>query len=144
MVGKSPFLDASDPICQSVATTPALQESLGITGGCFAQNGTVLYPQAVGTFGNLGRNVVREAGFLNWDASIAKTWKLTERVNLQMRGEMFNVANHANFASGSIGTDLTSPDSFGRAGATPDVQASNPVIGSGGSRHIQIGAKFIW
>ncbi len=135
---------ARDPICTAVSNTPELLASLDIVGGCFAQNGTVLYPQAVGTFGNLGRNVVRGAGFLNWDASIAKTWKLTERVNLQVRGEMFNVANHANFASGSIGTDLTSPDSLGRAGATPDVYASNPVIGSGGSRHIQIGAKFIW
>jgi hypothetical protein len=57
---------------------------------------------------------------------------------------MFNVANHANFAAGSVGSDLTSPDSLGRASATPDVQKSNPVIGSGGSRHIQLGAKIIW
>jgi hypothetical protein len=139
-----PFLDPSDPICQSVATTAALQESLGIVGGCFAQNGTVLYPQAVGTFGNLGRNVLRGPGFLNWDASIGKSWRLTERVKLQVRGEMFNVANHANFARGSVGNDLTSPDSLGRATATPDVQAANPVVGSGGSRHIQLGAKIIW
>jgi hypothetical protein len=139
-----PFLDPSDPICQSVATTPALQESLGIAGGCFAQNGTVLYPQAVGTFGNMGRNIFRGPGFLNWDASIGKTWKLNERVKIQLRGEMFNGANHANFATGSVGSDLTSPDSLGRAGATPDVQKANPVVGSGGSRHIQLGVKVIW
>jgi hypothetical protein len=63
---------------------------------------------------------------------------------MQFRGEMFNVANHANFANGSVGGDLTSPDSFGRASATPDVQKANPVIGSGGSRHIQLGVKLIW
>jgi hypothetical protein len=45
---------------------------------------------------------------------------------------------------GSVGGGLTSPDSFGRSGATPDVEASNPVIGSGGSRHIQLGVKLIW
>ena len=139
-----PFLDSSDPICTSLATTQALQDSLAAAGGCFAQNGTVLYPQAVGTFGNMGRNIFRGPGFMNWDASIGKIWKLTERFKIQFRGEMFNAANHANFASGSIGTDLSSPDSLGRAPATPDVQVANPVIGSGGSRHIQLGVKIIW
>jgi hypothetical protein len=103
----------------------------------------VLYPQAVGTFGDMGRNIFRGPGFVNVDASVSKIWKLTERLQLQLRGEMFNIANHANFANGSVGSDLTAPDSLGRATATPDVQKANPVIGSGGSRHIQIGAKFI-
>lgn len=135
---------ARDPICTAVANTPQLQESLDIAGGCFAQGGTVLYPQAVGTFGNMGRNIFRGPGFVNWDASISKVWKLTESVKLQFRGEMFNAANHANFANGSVGNDLTTPDALGRAGATPDVQVANPVIGSGGSRHIQLGFKVIW
>jgi hypothetical protein len=139
-----PFLDASDPICQSVATTDALQESLDYVGGCFAQNGTILYPQAFGTFGNMGRNIVRGPGFVNWDASIGKIWKLGESVKVQFRGEVFNLLNHSNFAPGSISGELGSPDSLGRAGATPDVQAANPVVGSGGSRHIQLGVKFIW
>ena len=142
--GAIPFLDPSDPACQSVATTPALQESLGIAGGCYAQNGTIIYPQAVGTFGNMGRNILRGPGFVSWDASVSKLWKLGERFSMQLRGEMFNVANHANFADGSVGSDLSSPDSLGRSNATPDVQKANPVIGSGGSRHIQLGAKIIW
>jgi len=139
-----PFLDASSATCQSVATTPALLDSLNTAGGCFSQNGTILYPNAAQTFGNMGRNILRGPGFLNWDASISKVWNLGERVRMQFRGEMFNVANHANFANGSVGGDLTSPDSFGLAGATPDVQKANPVIGSGGSRHIQLGVKLIW
>jgi len=139
-----PFLSSSDPTCLAVANTPALQESLGITGGCYAQNGTVIYPMAVGTFGNMGRNIFRGPGFANWDASISKIWRFGERVKLQVRGEMFNVVNHTNFAPGSISGDLSSPNVLGLATATPDVQASNPVIGSGGSRHIQLGAKIIW
>ena len=135
---------ARSPICTSVAKTPALLASLDYVGGCYAQKGTVLYPQAFYTFGNMGRNIFRGPGFLNWDASITKSWRVTERVNLQLRGEMFNVANHANFAAGSVGSELGSPDSLGRADATPDVQAANPVIGSGGSRHIQLGVKLIW
>ena len=139
-----PFLSSSDPTCLAVANTPALQQSLGIAGGCFAQNGTVLYPMALGTFGNMGRNIFRGPGFANWDASVSKIWRLTERVKVQLRGEMFNVVNHANFAPGSISGDLSSPSILGLATATPDVQKSNPVIGSGGSRHIQLGAKIIW
>ena len=92
----------------------------------------------------MGRNILRGPGFTNWDASIAKTWTLREQLKLQFRGEVFNVVNHPNFAASSVGGDLTSPNGFGRADTTPDVQASNPVIGSGGSRHIQLGLKLIW
>jgi TonB dependent receptor. len=92
----------------------------------------------------MGRNILRGPGFTNWDASIAKTWTLREQLKLQFRGEVFNVVNHPNFAASSVGGDLTSPNSFGRADTIPDVQASNPVIGSGGSRHIQLGLKLMW
>ncbi|HUM06790.1 MAG TPA: TonB-dependent receptor [Terriglobales bacterium] len=131
-------------VCTSVAPPGPLQDALDYVGGCYAQNGVIIYPNAFYTFGNMGRNILRGPGFVNWDASVSKVWRLTERLKLQLRGEMFNVANHANFASGSVGGDLTSPDSFGRANATPDVQVANPVIGSGGSRHIQVGVKIIW
>ena len=139
-----PFLDPSDPACQSVATTPALQESLDYAGGCYVQNGTILYPQAFGTYGNMGRNILRGPGFVNWDASVGKIWNLGERAKVQFRGEVFNLLNHANFAPFSIGGELASPSGLGRADATPDVQAANPVVGSGGSRHIQLGVKLIW
>src|SRR5205085_9936483 len=102
--GPIPFLDPSDPACQSVANTAALQESLDIVGGCFSQNGTILYPMAVGSFGNMGRNIFRGPGFVNLDASVSKLWRLNERVHLQFRGEIFNIVNHANFASGSVGS----------------------------------------
>ena len=139
-----PFLDASDPICQGVANTPGLQESLNYAGGCYAQNGVVIYPNAPLTFGNMGRNILRGPGFVNWDFSVAKSWNLTERFKLQFRGEIFNILNHPNFASGSVGEDLSSPSQLGLAQATPDVQAANPVVGSGGSRHIQLGLKLLW
>jgi hypothetical protein len=137
-------LIAYNPTCASVARTQALLDSLAYVGGCYAQNGTILFPQAFGTFGNMGRNIFRGPGFINWDASVTKTWRLTERVKMQLRGEMFNVANHANFAPFSMGEELGDPSSLGRVNATPDVQTANPVIGSGGSRHIQLGVKFIW
>ena len=136
-----PRLDPSDPICQSVATTPELQRALNWAGWCFAQNGVIIYPNAFGTFGNMGRNILRGPHFVNWDFSASKVWKLNERFKLQLRGELFNILNHANFASPT--GSLTSRH-MGQLRTTPDVAASNPVVGSGGSRHIQIGAKVIW
>src|SRR6185436_2900980 len=46
--------------------------------------------QGAGRFGNMGRNVFHGPGLINADISVAKTFKITERHNLQFRGEGFN------------------------------------------------------
>jgi hypothetical protein len=74
--------------------------------------------------------------------SLGKTFKVTERFSLQARGEIFNIFNHPNFAG--LTTNLESSTIAGIPQYTPDVAASNPVVGSGGSRHIQLGLKVIW
>jgi hypothetical protein len=70
-------------------------------------------------------------------------WKLNERIKLQLRGEMFNILNHANFDVFTMNTDVSVPSTVGTVVYTPDVAAANPVIGSGGSRHLQLAAKII-
>ncbi len=52
---------------------------------------------AVGTYGTSGRNTIRGPGFLQADASLLKNTAITERVQLQFRGEVFNVLNTPNF-----------------------------------------------
>jgi hypothetical protein len=98
----------------------------------------------LGTQGDMGRNIFRGPNFTNWDMSLSKAWKLNERFKLQLRGEVFNILNHANFDVFTMNTDLSAPSTVGTVVYTPDVAAANPVIGSGGSRHIQLGAKVIW
>ena len=112
--------------------------------GCFVSGSTVLTAPVYGTQGNMGRNIFRGPRFTNWDMSLSKVWKLKERVKLQLRGEFFNILNHANFDVFTMNTDLSVPSTVGTVVYTPDVAAANPVIGSGGSRHIQIGAKLLW
>jgi hypothetical protein len=112
------------------------------SGGCFVSGNAVITAPAPGLQGNMGRNIFTGPGFTNWDASVSKAWKLNEKVKLQLRGEVFNILNHANFAG--LNTDLSSPQTVGTVVYTPDIGAANPVIGSGGSRHIQIAAKVIW
>jgi hypothetical protein len=113
--------------------------------GCFVSGSAVITPPAPGFFGNTPRNSFRGPGLHTWDFSITKMWKFNERVQMQLRGEFFNILNHPNFDVTSMNTDLSVPASVGTVIYTPDLgSASNPVLGSGGSRHIQVGAKFIW
>jgi hypothetical protein len=112
--------------------------------GCFISGNTVITPPVYGTQGNMARNIFRGPSFRNWDFSLSKLTKLTERVSLQLRGEVFNILNHPNFDTTTMNTDLSIPNTVGTVIYTPDVGAANPVIGSGGSRHLQLGAKLIW
>ena len=72
------------------------------------------------TFGNLGRNSLQEDGIFNWDVGLMKNFKVTERIGLQFRWEVFNVTNHpsygtpnANFSSPDVGK-ITSTNSLPR------------------------------
>jgi hypothetical protein len=145
-----PFGDPNMPAAcitdaAAVGATSTLQKS-----GCYAKGNAVMIPPAAGTFGTMGRNTFRDSGFRNWDFSVAKNWKLTERLRTQFRAEFFNVLNHPNFANpfgGQNGfgfNDPSAPGSFGCGCATADVAASNPVLGSGGSRSIQLGLKLLF
>jgi hypothetical protein len=106
-----------------------------------------MIPPAFGQFGTMPRNLFRDSGFRNFDFSIAKNWHFGERLRAQFRAEFFNILNHPNFANpygGQNGFGLNDPSvqPFGCGCATPDVAAANPVIGSGGSRAVQLGLKF--
>ena len=52
-----------------------------------------------GNFGNVGKGALRGPGSIGFDAGLSKNFSLTERVNLQFRGEFFNVLNHVRKAA---------------------------------------------
>jgi len=145
------FLPGSTPaVCNNAANTPALLTSLDMF-GCYAKGNSAMIPPALGTFGTMGRNTFRDSGFRNWDFSVAKNWKFGERFGAQFRAEFFNVLNHPNFANpfgGQNGFGMNDPSvlgpGFGCGCATPDAAASNPVLGSGGARAIQLGLKLLF
>jgi hypothetical protein len=137
------FPGSDNAACAATATTPALLDSLDFN-GCYQIGNTLLVPPAFGTFGNMGRNIFRGPKFVNWDGSVSKSWKINEHLKLQLRGEFFNLLNHPNFDVFTMRRNLFSPRTLGVVRFTPDVGESNPVIGSGGSRHIQLGAKLVW
>lgn len=49
------------------------------------------------SFGNSPRSVLRGPAWKTVDVTLAKHFKLTERWGTELRGELFNVLNHANF-----------------------------------------------
>ena len=53
-------------------------------------------------FGNLGRNIYRGPFQQNWDFSLIKNFRLTERQSLRFTTDFFNIWNHVNFANPSI------------------------------------------
>ena len=148
------FPGATNPACAAQAaildasTGGRATDALDLF-GCYAQGGSVMIPPALGTFGNMGRNLFQDSGFRDFDLSVAKNFHFGERVRAQFRAEFFNILNHPNFANpygGQNGFGLNDPSvqPFGCGCATPDIAAANPVIGSGGSRAIQLALKFMF
>jgi hypothetical protein len=60
-------------------------------------NTSLFTANALGTFGNSGRNIIRGPKFFNTDMGLLKDTAITERMNLQFRAEFFNIFNNPNF-----------------------------------------------
>ncbi|HTR27021.1 MAG TPA: carboxypeptidase regulatory-like domain-containing protein [Terriglobales bacterium] len=109
---------------------------------------------ADGTFGDLGRDAIFGPGYTNVDFSITKNTKLTETLNLQLRAEFFNLFNHPNFAlpnhnltpgydqNGNVQCDPAAGCYQGVVTQTPDAAQTNPGLGGGGPRVVQLALKF--
>jgi hypothetical protein len=66
-------------------------------------------------FGSLGRNILRGPDQHNVDAALIKHTKLTEKVGIVFRWEVFNILNHPNFANPA--SNVSSPSTFGNISA---------------------------
>ena len=70
----------------------------------------------VTAFGNLGRNIYRGPFQQNWDFSLIKNFRITERQELRFTTDFFNIWNHVNFANPTF-TDISNPG-FGKIFST--------------------------
>jgi len=128
--------------CISAATTAGMLTSLDKY-GCYMEGTAVIVPPAQGTFGTMGRNVLRGKGLRVWDMSVTKAWKFRELYGAEFRFEAFNLLNSPQYATpSSSAAALTSPGTFGESQGTPDVINHNPMIGSGAAREMQLGLKL--
>jgi hypothetical protein len=122
----------SNPVIQdSVGLTQAVNNSQNFVGQFFAVNLANLNGSTVAAHpGNLGRNTFRNAGYSNFDLSLAKDTRLFERAALQFRAEFFNILNQHAFSTPN--RTLASPG-FGVATST----RFDP-------REIQLGLRLIF
>ncbi len=86
--------------------------------------------------GMSGRNTFRAPGLWFVDVGVYKTFSFTERFKLQLRGEAYNIFNHANLYVLGAGADVSSstyiPACRGCTGTVTD------------RRNLQLAAKFIF
>lgn len=94
-----------------------------------------------GTVGNTPRNFLIGPGLSQWDVTLAKNTKINERLAVQLRWEVYNVLNRANYSRFSLDNGIQS-GTFGSLSETPDVAAGNPVIAQGGPRNMNLGLKL--
>ena len=102
-------------------------QSAFATNNCSLTNGVLV--GSCGTFGTANRRFFHGPGINNTDFGLQKTIPVTEGKAFEIRGEFFNIFNHAQFTnpSGNI-----SSGNFGNI-----TLARDPRIG-------QVSAKFIW
>ena len=113
--------------------------------GCWAQGGSMLLPPALGTYGTGARNLFRGRGLKLLDMSLTKDTKFTERLSGQFRFEVFNILNKTQYTPAVNGNPASRTNPLlGSSRATPDVQISNPEVGSGAARSIQLGLKLMF
>ncbi len=100
-----------------------------------------------GQLGQLARNTFHGPGINNFDLAILKNVRIAEGMRAQLRGELFNAFNHAQFAFGgaALASSIAAPQPgsmqpriafidpsmFGRVGARPQ-------------RIVQLGLKLRW
>ncbi len=82
-----------------------------------------------GSFGTANRRFFHGPGINNTDLGISKMIPITEAMHFEIRGEFFNIFNHAQFSNPS--GDISS-ENFGNV-----TSARDPRIG-------QVSAKFVW
>jgi hypothetical protein len=109
----------------------------------FNPNAFIAPPSNSGFYGNLGRNSYTGPGLATWDLSVFKDTSLGDKTSLQLRLEIFNLLNRANFNTPSLITHIlqappnaTFPEISPTAGQITSTSTS--------SRQVQLGFKLLW
>ena len=99
-------------------------------------NTSVFALAPVGTVGTAGRTVFRGPGVGNWDASMAKSFRIQERVQLRIRVEAYNAFNHTQF-NGVNATAQFNPTTGAQTNA-----AFGQITSTRSPRTVQLGARL--
>jgi hypothetical protein len=119
--------------------------------GVFYLNPACFAAPPPGEVGNLGRDALFGPNSVTLNAALQKNTKISERLNIQFRWEVFNVLNRKNFANPGFPALIQGPGTSAAAVATGTANGSfgqitttsgYPINGS--ARQMQFGLKLIF
>jgi hypothetical protein len=123
-------LNAPDNTQTAEQVSPTVQFVAGVGPGTHWYNPSDFAPVTTQTFGNSGRDILRNPGVLNTDLDITRNFKIKERLGLQFRAQFFNLPNTSHF-NGVASSSVTS--------------GSFMLINSAyGQRQIRFGLRLHW
>ena len=99
-------------------------------------------------FGNTAMNVLRGPGVANWDGGLFRAFRVTERVNVQLRAEAFNLTNTPHFnnpGSNVSNYNPTQTDPLRRYGGYGEITSTRSLGRDGyDERQFRLGLRIGW
>jgi hypothetical protein len=111
----------------NVVGNPVLPESERTLTRYFNTDAFAAFSPAPQAFGNAGIGIMRGPGYVNFDFTLAKNFRLGEHRSVQFRTELFNALNHPNFGPPNLQRESSG---FGQ------------ILTAGNGRIVQFGLKF--
>jgi hypothetical protein len=131
---------------------PGVDPFLSLDGGSlrFLNPAAFAIPQA-GRYGNLSRNALAGPSFHQFDLTLQKKFKITEKVNFEFRTEFYNLFNKANFANPPVTLNVAPSATIQPGQPIPVSAAGNfgvingtvgRTVGLGTNRQIQFSGRI--
>jgi hypothetical protein len=95
-------------------------------------------PNAIGTFGDSGKNSLRGPRYFDTDLAAIKNAKLSDRMALELRAEFYNAFNNVNFG---LPDNILTDSAFGQITGLAGSSSSN-TYGTAQPRILQFAAKL--
>ena len=100
-------------------------------------------PSTSGFYGDVGRDAYTGPGLASWDFSVFKDTHVSGNARVQLRLEVFNLLNRANFNTPNLITHvLQAPPNTTLPEVSPT--AGQVTSTSTTSRQVQLGLKLLW
>jgi Carboxypeptidase regulatory-like domain len=107
-------------------------------------NPAAFTPNAIGTYGDVGRNALRGPGYFGFDLQLSRSFRMTERYRLQVIANAFNIMNHTNFVGGFAPAGQPAGATYGTVTTALNSSTFGQVTGAYDPRILQFALKLFF